>query len=128
MALLYTLHSFMRVHLKLFESITMMCMCGSASTKFLWPFFSKEPWPVSADIITCAVHVLFILHKNYLHCFYQPGPSSSFTIKSKYKVLSFFPTFPYLFFNSKSNLFIVMTHLIASGLGSRLQTVYTKIF
>lgn len=32
----------------------MMCTCGSASTKFLWPFFSKEPWPVPADIITCA--------------------------------------------------------------------------
>lgn len=127
MALLYTLHSFMRVHLKLFESITMMCMCGSASTKFLWPFFSKEPWPVSADIITCAATACSSYTKIIFIAFISQAQVVPLLLKVSTKSCLFF-TFPYLLFNSKSNLFIVMTHLIASGLGSRLQTVYTKIF
>lgn len=67
-------------------------MCGSASTKFLWPFFSKEPWPVSADIITCAATACSSYTKIIFIAFIsQAQVVPLLFIKSKYKVLSFFP-------------------------------------
>lgn len=82
---------------------------------------------MSADIITCAATACSSYTKIIFIAFISQAQVVPLLLKVSTKSCLFF-TFPYLFFNSKSNLFIVMTHLIASGLGSRLQTVYTKIF